>query len=85
MYVMQVFFPTALGVNPQLTVMALGALTADKILANWPSDITIPHSLGNTCDLSQTQNCLSDTIGEMFAVTKHKPELFEKTRKFYIK
>jgi len=71
-------FPTALGVNPQLTVMALGALTADKILANWPSDITIPHSLGNTCDLSQTQNCLSDTIGKMFAVTKHKPELFEK-------
>jgi choline dehydrogenase-like flavoprotein len=28
-------FPTALGVNPQLTVMALAAMTADKIIKNW--------------------------------------------------
>lgn len=71
-------FPTALGVNPQLTVMALGALTANKIIANWPSDVTLSDSLGNTCDLSQPENCLSETLGEMFAVTEHKPELFEK-------
>ena len=71
-------FPTALGVNPQLTVMALAALTADKIKANWPSDIELISSLGNTCNLSQPQHCLSDTIGEMFAVTNHKSELFEK-------
>ena len=71
-------FPTSLGVNPQLTVMALGALTADKIIANWPSDITVTDSLGNTCDLSQPENCLTETLGEMFAVTEHRPEMFEK-------
>ena len=71
-------FPTALGVNPQLTVMALGALTANKIIASWPSDVTVEHSLGNTCDLSQPENCLSETLGEMFAVTEHKSELFAK-------
>jgi len=71
-------FPSALGVNPQLTVMALGALTADKIVASWPSDVTTSDSIGTTCALSQPQNCLTETLGEMFAVTEHKPELFEK-------
>ena len=71
-------FPTALGVNPQLTIMALAALTADKILAKWPSDITIDNSLGNTCDISQPENCLTETLGEMFAVTKHNSSLFDK-------
>jgi choline dehydrogenase-like flavoprotein len=28
-------FPTALGVNPQLTVMALATITANKIIKNW--------------------------------------------------
>ena len=28
-------FPTALGVNPQLTVMALATITAKKINKNW--------------------------------------------------
>ena len=70
-------FPTSLGVNPQLTVMALASLTADKIKANWPSDITIDKSLGNICDLSQPENCSSETIGEMFAVTSHDSNLFQ--------
>ena len=71
-------FPTALGVNPQLTIMALAALTADKIIANWPSDILLSESAGNTCSISQPQYCLTQTMGEMFAVTEHKPQLFEK-------
>ncbi|MGI9565680.1 MAG: GMC family oxidoreductase N-terminal domain-containing protein [Nitrosopumilus sp.] len=71
-------FPTALGVNPQLTVMALGTLTANKIIATWPSDVPLSDSLGSTCDLSQPENCLSETLGEMFAVNEHKPELFKK-------
>ncbi|WP_420545148.1 GMC family oxidoreductase N-terminal domain-containing protein [Nitrosopumilus sp.] len=71
-------FPTALGVNPQLTVMALGALIANRILGAWPSDITIEDSIGNTCDITQPENCLSQTIGEMFAVNQHKPDLFSK-------
>ena len=71
-------FPTALGVNPQLTVMALGAIIANKIIANWPSDITIETSLGNTCALTQPENCMSETMGEMFAVNEHQSELFSK-------
>ena len=71
-------FPTALGVNPQLTVMALASLTADKISANWPSNITVSDSIGNTCEISQPQYCLTETLGEMFAVTEHKQQLFEK-------
>ncbi|QMU55017.1 MAG: hypothetical protein GKS07_09090 [Nitrosopumilus sp.] len=69
-------FPTSLGVNPQLTVMTLGSLVADKILANWPSDIAVLDSLGNTCDISQIYNCSSDAVGEMFAVTPHRSDLF---------
>jgi len=71
-------FPTALGVNPQLTVMALASLTADKIIANWPSEITVSDSIGNTCEISQPQYCLSETLGEMFAVTEHKQQHFDK-------
>ena len=69
-------FPTALGVNPQLTVMALGSLVADKIIVNWPLDVQIPDSLGDTCDISQLHNCSSESVGEMFAVTSHRSDLF---------
>ena len=71
-------FPTALGVNPQLTVMALGTIIAKKIIANWRSDIIIEPSLGNTCHLTRPENCMSETMGEMFAVHEHNSELFSK-------
>ncbi len=72
-------FPTALGVNPQLTVMALASITADKIVKNWtkyPSEIS--PSIGKTCSILQPGFCKSETIGEMFVVTDHDTTLFSK-------
>jgi len=68
-------FPTALGVNPQLTVMALAALTADKIIKNW-KDIKVQENYGNTCDLTQPRYCKTEQISEKFAVVQHKESLF---------
>jgi choline dehydrogenase-like flavoprotein len=68
-------FPTALGVNPQLTIMALAALTADKIAKKWNYG-SAADSLGSTCDLLQPRFCNASRIGEMFAVTDHRKELF---------
>jgi choline dehydrogenase-like flavoprotein len=71
-------FPTSLGVNPQLTVMALGTITADKIIANWSDETVLSNSLGNTCHMTQPENCKAQTLGEMFAVTEHNSDLFDK-------
>ena len=72
-------FPTAVGVNPQLTVMALATITADKIIKNWssyPSEISSP--LGKTCNILQPRFCKSETLGDMFVVTNHSTNLFSK-------
>ncbi len=139
-------FPTALGVNPQLTVMALATITADKILKNWqkmeanrshpdphnkksipvearqgmassnfldyntsasdaaaerasslmPPEMRIEGgerwalktaaattaadgpSLGLTCHISQPRFCTAKAIGDLYAVTPHRSELFPK-------
>lgn len=71
-------FPTALGVNPQLTVMALATITAKKICKNWNSFPAYSHTLGKTCDISQPRFCKAESIGEMFAVTNHDLKLFSK-------
>src|SRR5438093_5729623 len=68
-------FPTALGVNPQLTVMALASLTADKIIKKW-KDITIQENYGNTCHLTQPRYCKTEQISEKFAVVDHRESLF---------
>jgi len=31
-------FPTALGVNPQLTVMSLATITANRLIEGWDDD-----------------------------------------------
>jgi hypothetical protein len=75
-------FPTAVGVNPQLTVMALATITADKLIKNWSfnfSDIVLPSShIGKTCNILQPRFCKSEIIGEMFVVTNHSSDLFSK-------
>ncbi|HKU50133.1 MAG TPA: GMC family oxidoreductase [Nitrososphaera sp.] len=74
-------FPTPLGVNPQLTVMALATITADRILVaaaaknKWNASGS-GSSLGNTCDVLQPRFCGAERIGEMFAITDHRKELF---------
>ncbi len=68
-------FPTALGVNPQLTVMALAAITADKIIKNW-RDRHILENYGTTCHLTQPRYCKTEQLSEKFAVVEHKENLF---------
>jgi len=136
-------FPSALGVNPQLTVMALATITANKIIKNWQKKkkidenitedrlagkkrmITVKNrqgitngssdnssalastatsstsfnasregttvmtatanttgegssSLGITCHISQPRFCPARAIGDLYAVTPHRTELFPK-------
>ena len=71
-------FPTALGVNPQQTVMALATIIAKKISKNWRSFPEPVPSLGNTCNLTQPRFCKTESIGEMFAITDHNSRLFPK-------
>jgi choline dehydrogenase-like flavoprotein len=59
-------FPTALGVNPQLTVMALATITANKIIKNWQkiednvSEMKLTHQMNNTAT-EITSSATSDT------------------------
>ena len=69
-------FPTALGVNPQLTVMALATITANKIIKNW-KDQDISKSLGNICHITQPRYCKTEQISEQFAVVDHKENLLQ--------
>jgi hypothetical protein len=70
-------FPTALGVNPQLTVMALATMTANKMINNW-QQLPLAASAGNTCALSQPRFCRTDMLADMFAVADHNPALFSR-------
>ncbi len=72
-------FPTAVGVNPQLTVMALAVITADKIVKNWSNyPLEVTSYLGKTCDILQPRFCKSETLGDMFIVTDHITSYFSK-------
>jgi choline dehydrogenase-like flavoprotein len=68
-------FPTALGVNPQLTVMALAAITAKRIIDNWNFQEQTA-SLGTTCNASQPEFCPTCRLDEMFHITSHREDLF---------
>jgi choline dehydrogenase-like flavoprotein len=68
-------FPTALGVNPQLTVMALAAIATDKIIKKW-KDRHILENYGTTCHLTQPRYCKTEQLSEKFAVVEHKENLF---------
>lgn len=73
-------FPTALGVNPQLTVMALATITANKIIKNWNHheiSITTATSLGNVCYITQPRHCKTEQISDQFAVVDHNENLFQ--------
>lgn len=69
-------FPTALGVNPQLTVMALATITANKIIRNWQQGTSLASDVGNTCSFSQPRFCRTDTLSDMFAIADHDSALF---------
>jgi choline dehydrogenase-like flavoprotein len=70
-------FPTAVGVNPQITIMALATITADFINKKWDgeyADLPIKSSLGETCSILQPMHCSSQRLETMFSrVTNQMP------------
>ncbi|UVS70359.1 GMC family oxidoreductase N-terminal domain-containing protein [Nitrososphaera viennensis] len=68
-------FPTAVGVNPQVTVMALATMTADYISKNWKSSFSkmpLSASEGECCSLAQPMYCSAARLEAMFAREKNR-------------
>ena len=63
-------FPTALGVNPQLTVMSLATITADRINRKWSefASISLKDSLGETCSIKQPMFCSVKSLDGMYEI-----------------
>jgi len=63
-------FPTALGVNPQLTVMSLATIIADRIIGAWSGfgSIELSGKLGEVCAITQPMYCSSKRLEEMYEV-----------------
>lgn len=62
-------FPNAVGVNPQITVMAVASIVASRIIRDWKSkyeNIPISRDLGSTCSLAQPMYCLRANLSELF-------------------
>lgn len=62
-------FPTALGVNPQITVMALATMFADHINEIWDTEYsakTVSVDIGDTCSIEQPMYCSSRSLDSMF-------------------
>jgi choline dehydrogenase-like flavoprotein len=69
-------FPTSVGVNPQITVMAVASIVAARIIKDWDQIYaTIPLStgLGDICALSQPMYCRRNNLTGLFnsISTKH--------------
>ena len=66
-------FPTSVGVNPQITVMALATMTADFVDKVWESNyskIKTPVRLGETCSSKQLMFCSGERLDTMFNETE---------------
>jgi hypothetical protein len=61
-------FPTAVGVNPQLTVMSLATIMAGRINKKWNEFAAdpIPNQLGEGCSISQPMFCSGNRLEEMY-------------------
>ncbi|HPR65557.1 MAG TPA: GMC family oxidoreductase [Methanothrix sp.] len=61
-------FPTALGVNPQLTIMALAAIISDRIDGRWNEFASLsPRArLGEVCSTKQPMRCKMAKLKELF-------------------
>lgn len=64
-------FPTSLGVNPQLTVMSLATIIANRMTSVWSQFGSVPLSkgVGEVCDITQPMFCSSKRLEEMFEGT----------------
>jgi len=67
-------FPTSIGVNPQITIMVVASIIANRISLNWEEyeKIKIPNSLGSTCSIKQPMFCLRDDLSELFYSVESK-------------
>ena len=62
-------FPTSVGVNPQITVMAIATMTADHINSIWDEKYAIlplKPKFGKTCSITQPMYCSSERLETMF-------------------
>jgi choline dehydrogenase-like flavoprotein len=62
-------FPTAVGVNPQISVMTVASIIASRIVKDWDtrySAIEVAPKKGRTCAMSQPMYCLRGNLSEMF-------------------
>ena len=62
-------FPTSTGVNPQITVMALATMIADRINEIWDSEyykVTLQAEIGETCSINQPMYCSAKSLDSMF-------------------
>jgi choline dehydrogenase-like flavoprotein len=68
-------FPTAVGVNPQITVMTVASIIASRIVNQWNekySEISIQPNIDKTCAISQPMYCLQSNLCEMFGSMETK-------------
>ena len=70
-------FPTAVGVNPQLTVMSLATIIGDRINGKWSeyAGIGLKENLGEICSIKQPMYCSLKRLDEMFEI---KDNMFPK-------
>lgn len=62
-------FPTSVGVNPQITVMALATIVANHINAVWKDEYassTLEVTSGETCSITQPMYCSAKRLERMF-------------------
>ncbi len=63
-------FPTAVGVNPQLTVMSLATITANRVNAKWNEfeSIKLKDRLGEVCSIKQPMYCPTKSLDDMYEI-----------------
>ncbi len=64
-------FPTALGVNPQLTVMSLATIISERIDRGWDGFATpkVEEKLGQLCAISQPMYCRGSQLDQEFEIS----------------
>ncbi len=61
-------FPTAVGVNPQLTVMALATIVSERVIRGWNNFASkdLKDSQGQVCSIKQPAYCTSNHLDELY-------------------
>lgn len=73
-------FPTAVGVNPQISVMTVASIIASRIASDWDTtytNIEIASKIGRTCDISQPMYCLRNELAKKFESANQAPNALD--------